>query len=259
MSEWILLTPDETTGLGWRRSNHYGFCAQDAVVSLVYSELTKAIQTFPLCFISSNPADQAFELVGLQSFVPNVNLNIDEQGNWIAPYVPAAYRSYPFNLIAGDDPNQFYLGFDKSTGLLCGVSEPDALCFFGATGRPIPEVQAIIEFMQQRENQRKLTQEAVNRLAQYNLIQPWEMSLNVADGEREVQGLFRIDEQALLALPSEALFELNRVGALSIAYGQLFSIEQLEHLKTRFYSYKPYKSFDLETFFDESNNDSIYF
>jgi len=45
-----------------------------------------------------------------------------------------------------------------------------------------------------------------------------------------VQGLYRIDEEALNVLPDEAFLPLRKTSALPLAYAQLFSINQLAML-----------------------------
>ena len=45
-----------------------------------------------------------------------------------------------------------------------------------------------------------------------------------------MEGLYRVDEAALNALPDETLLTLRKTGALPLAYAQLFSMNQLAML-----------------------------
>lgn len=73
-----------------------------------------------------------------------------------------------------------------------------------------------------------LTQRLVDALQATELIQPW--ALNIKQGEHTipVEGLYRIDEAALNALPDETLLSLRQ--ALPLVYAQLFSMNQLAML-----------------------------
>jgi hypothetical protein len=88
-----------------------------------------------------------------------------------------------------------------------------------------------MEFLTQIERNRTATLGICDRLQAQGLIQPWPVKLQGADGgERTLEGLFRIDEAALNALPAEGLAELRDAGALSLAYCQLLSMQQLSLL-----------------------------
>jgi len=61
------------------------------------------------------------------------------------------------------------------------------------------------------------------------------LNIHVQSGEatRDVVGLYRIDEEALLALPDDAFLELRRASALPLAYAQLISMAQIAVLGER--------------------------
>lgn len=49
-------------------------------------------------------------------------------------------------------------------------------------------------------------------------------------GERKLEGLFRVNEAALNALDNEAFLSVRKSGALPVAYAQLLSMQQLRVL-----------------------------
>ena len=77
----------------------YGFCANVRAVPVLVSEIPAAIKDYPVIFTSQeNPKPLA--VVGL---VDDINLFVDEEGNWERNrYIPGYVRRYPFG-VASDD------------------------------------------------------------------------------------------------------------------------------------------------------------
>lgn len=59
---------------------------------------------------------------------------------------------------------------------------------------------------------------------------PWSITLETEEGEKTVQGLYRIDEAAFNALQGEALYRIHQAGALPLVYCQLLSMQHLHML-----------------------------
>ena len=155
-----------------------------------------------------------------------MNLFVAPNGRWLGRYVPAALRSHPFRLARTED-ERLALCIDEDSGLL-GAEEVEP--FFDAGGEVAAPLKQVMDFLTQVETNRVTTQGVCDRLQAHGLIQPWPVKVQGADGERTLEGLFRIDEAALNALPAEALVELRDAGALSLAYCQLLSMQQLSLL-----------------------------
>ncbi|WP_163649484.1 SapC family protein [Modicisalibacter sp. 'Wilcox'] len=81
----------------------------------------------------------------------------------------------------------------------------------------------------------QLTQHAAKVLGDSGVIEPWPLQIERGDGQEplKVQGLHRINEKALNELSAEAFASLRSHGALALAYGQLFSMNQLSQLTER--------------------------
>jgi hypothetical protein len=117
------------------------------------------------------------------------------------------------------------LCFDEDSKLLT-KNEGEAL--FDAEGQPTPTTKNILGFLNHVEQNRKLTQLLCQSLADHNLLQAWPIKVQTEDGKQKtIQGLLRIDEEALNKLGSSALQALQRSGALAIAYMQLLSMQHL--------------------------------
>ncbi|MEA3643985.1 MAG: SapC family protein, partial [Lamprobacter sp.] len=201
----------------WTRYTDYRFAAADTLAPLVVQELSKAVMSLPIGFIKQDSHDQ---LVAIQSLQPDQNLFVTADSRWLGGYIPAAYRSYPFSLAKTTDGQQVLCIDEDSGPLNVDPDSNEGEPFFDADGQPAEPVQKVLRFLEQVAADRQRTERLCALLAEHGLIQPWPLTVKTADGERPVQGLHRIDEAALNALPSEAFDTLRQAGALPLIYCQ---------------------------------------
>lgn len=237
----------------------YKFTAQETVAPLVVQELPKALLSLPIVFM---PSADGFVLRALQGFEPGKNLLIAANGRWLGRYIPSAYRGYPFVLaeLAGDSGGKKVLCFDEDSGLLetstdvdggiggigpvgkdgnkgnkgtkgnkVGVAK-ESEAFFKENGELGTTVAQTLNFLDQVDKNRLITQNICAVLQRHALLEPWPISVQIEAGTSKVQGLYRIKELALGQLSSHALVELRDTGALLAAYCQLLSMQQLSML-----------------------------
>ncbi len=207
----------------WNRHTHFAFAARDSITPLVAQELPRAQLHMPIAFAPQETGFTPVAVLGLQA---GQNLFVAPNGRWLGGYIPAAYRGYPFAL-ASDPEGQQILVCDEDSGL---ISETGSEPFFDPEGNPAPAIQALLNFLNQVQQNRTLTQRICNALAKNQLIQPWPITLQAGTGQRQVEGLYRIDETALNNLPADAFEALRQTGALPIAYCQLLSMQHLPQL-----------------------------
>lgn len=179
--------------------------------------------TLPIAFIQQG---EAFVPAAVQGLQPGQNLFVSPDGRWIGPYTPAAYRGYPFAL-ANADNGQVVLCVDTDSQL---VGEDHTETFFNEQGEPSQSVKAVLDFLQQVCSNREATLRICAALQAEELIQPWPITLKGEQGEKTVQGLYRIDEAKLNSLSDEALHRLLQADALPVAYCQLLSMQHLQTL-----------------------------
>ncbi len=209
--------------LRWKRFSSYQFAAQDALAPLVMQELPKATMVLPVAFIQQ---DGQFTPAAVQGLQPGQNLLVAPDGRWIGPYTPAAYRGYPFALATAEN-NQLVLCIDADSGL---VGEGHAERFFDDKAEPSQSIKDVLNFLQQVRANREVTQRLCAALDAEGLIQPWPITIKTEEGEKTVQGLFRIDEAKFNTLSSEALHRIHQAGALPLVYCQLLSMQHLQGL-----------------------------
>lgn len=221
MKKLVALSRETHLNASWKKFSNYSFISADAVLPLVAAELSKAVMTMPVAFMRQG---EQYVLVAMLGLKTGKNLFVTPDGRWIGQYVPAAARSYPF-MLARNENQEFVLCFDEVSGLIGDGIVGEAL--FAAEGAPSEEIEKILSFLNQIEQNRVVTTTAVEVLEKHGCIVPWNITLKAGEDERKIEGLFQIDEAALNALSEEAFLELRQAGSLIIAYCQLLSMQHL--------------------------------
>lgn len=225
MSEWIALSRSQHAGQTYLPRQGYAFSAHQPVASILLAELGKLLPHYALGFIKQGDSVQPVALLGLDG---QRNLYVAPNGKWLGSYVPASLRGYPFTLANAEDGQQ----------VLCieaqHLSEDQGEPLFEDDGALGGQAARTLEFLQQCERNRRVTQAAAGALGEAGVIEPWPLKVERGDGQEPltVQGLYRVNEKALNGLEAEAYAAL-RGGPLALAHAQLFSMNQLNQLTER--------------------------
>ncbi len=224
MPNYHAVTFERHASRRWLRKPGYAFAAQEAVVSLVALELPRAMISLPIALTREGGGYVPAAILSLQ---PGKGLFVAQSGSWAGDYIPSAFRAYPFRL-AKTESGQIVLCIDEDSGALREGSQGNR--FFEDDGQPAKATLDILNFLKSIEQNRQTTAVACAALQKHQLIQPWPVTTKTGTGEKQVAGLFKIDEPALNKLSGEALQELAQTGALMIAYCQLLSMQHLPML-----------------------------
>lgn len=209
----------------FKTKSEYSFAAQEAVCPLAATEVPRATLSLPIAIMK---AEDSYILVALQGFLPGSNLLVGSNGQWLGGYLPSRYRAHPFLLLDSDDGSQRVLCIDETSQIYTSANEGVA---FYTDDKPTEALKSTMEFLLELDKGLHLSSTICSQLKEYNLIQEWPIVLSSAKGERSIDGLFRLNEDALNQLPPEALKELQKSGALLIAYSQLLSMSHIHWLK----------------------------
>ncbi|MBZ9540439.1 SapC family protein [Modicisalibacter tunisiensis] len=227
MLQWIPISRTHHAEHHYQPRQAYRFAAEQPVASILLAELGKLLPHYALGFIQQGEQYQPVALLGLNG---QHNLYVHPDGRWLGNYVPASLRGYPFTL-AHTEQQQQVLCIAEDHLLENEQGEP----LFDAQGQLDERVQQTLKFLQEFEKNRQLTQQAAKVLGDSGVIEPWPLQVERGEGQEplKVQGLYRINETALNELSAEAFASLRSHGALALAYGQLFSMNQLSQLTER--------------------------
>jgi hypothetical protein len=225
-SQIVPVSRQRHAGKAWAQSWDPAFAASWDFAPLIGSELGSAFAAMPIAFLAGR---EGYQLVAILSFTPGQNLFVGPNGSWLGLYVPAAIRSYPFQLQPGNG-SRWILCVDEASGQVVD-SGGDAAPFFNPDGTVGAKVKGVTDMLEQIERGRVATENAVAALAEAGVIHPWDIRIRSEDGEVALPGIHRIDEAALNALDDEAFMRLHRASALPVAYSQLLSLGQLRVLE----------------------------
>jgi hypothetical protein len=206
----------------WQPVQSYGYVAKEALAPIVVAELAKAALAMPLAFTEQSGR---YSLKAVLSLVPGRNMFVAPDGRWLASHIPAAFSSYPFTLVAKPDSEAMLLFVDEDSGLV--TDGPAGESFFDAEGNATTFTKSVMDFLADVRRSQAMTDLSVEMLAQAGVIAPWTIKVKTGQGEQKIEGLHRIDEAALSALPDEAFLKLRSTAALQIAHAQLISMGQI--------------------------------
>lgn len=222
-----LLTPEEHGTLGLTPSDRpFDFVATVRVIPLTMTEFSSAQRNYPIVFAS---LDQPVPLavVGL---LEDVNLFVTD-GQWDQQaYLPSYLRCYPFGFAAGDE-GRVAVVIDRAAKV---VTENPTYPFF-ADGKLTKETESVMRFCAQYEGERKRTQEFAGKLKELGLLvnQQATYTPEGATEEQTLASFVSIDAKKLSELDAEAVHAMHKVGQLSAAYLQLYSLENWRALLAR--------------------------
>jgi len=203
----------------------YSYAAGEGLAPIAGAEFPVVSRSLPIAFVQQGGEVGA---VTLMSVVPRRNLLVGPDGRWLGPYVPAAIRAYPFRLVRREErPEEWVLCIDGDCPSIVDA-ENGAEALFGPDGSLAARVKAVVGELEQFEQSRLMTGNAVAALARVGVLRPWELKL--ASGAI-LNGLLRVDEVALNQLNDDRFLELRRVSGLALAYTQLLSMAHIATLQ----------------------------
>mgnify|MGYP000748626148 CR=1 FL=1 len=187
-------------------------------------EVGSANANFPI-FIIKHGHTGDWMLTALTSLQADTNLFVQE-GQWTATYQPISMQTHPLYLMKSPNNEKSYTA---------GIN-PEADDFDTESGQPLFEsedkasiyMSRVSKLLENSIKQDIQTFEFMDKLEELQLLKNIELSVVYADNSAQnLKGLYTIDEDRLKTLTPELVKEFVDNGYLSIMYGMLHSIYQL--------------------------------
>ncbi|MBV8667291.1 MAG: SapC family protein [Burkholderiaceae bacterium] len=210
-------------------SKGFSYVTSTIAVPLAPIEFPQAVAEFPIVFaLSEDGPGMPIALMGLRE---NENLLVDESGKWLADYIPAFVRRYPF--VLNIDPNNGapMVLIDEAFD---GINETEGEPLFAEDGTESPMLQSTLAFLGDFRQQSEHANQFMLTLKKHDLLVPQMLTFGEG-GENSVklEGFYIVDEKRLLALGDAALLELTRNGDLGRIYTHLLSLNNANRLIRR--------------------------
>jgi hypothetical protein len=222
------------------------------------AEVSRLALQFPLGFVRQG---EGFALHLLCSIATELgNAFITEEGKWLGAYIPAILRQRPF-IILPNEEGEKVVCIDEESPLLGDNGHS-----LFQDGESTEFLNAMIGFLEQLYFSALGTQKAVDLMASFDLIVPWEVKVKQSEEkEVSVEGVFKIDEVKLNQLDDSKWLALKNADATPVIYGQLLSMPNLGTLmqliqhKIDRRSTKSVTADNLYTFLGEDEGDALNF
>jgi hypothetical protein len=193
-------------------------------VPILFAELGKVLNDFVIGFIKRSDALIPVAILGAR---PGENLYLQHDGRWLADYVPAALRGYPFAVEDRSSKERKFLIEDNQL-----TKDTNAKSLFSDQGELSDDVKKTLTFLRQCSENNDVTSKAAMALSQSDVIKPWTLEVVTSEKKSIVEGLLKVDEKALHSLTKEAFVELQGP-PLALAYAQIFSCSNIHRLRFR--------------------------
>ncbi len=190
--------------------------------SLVAAEIADAAVDVPVLLARDGDTGEIY-VAALLGFDEGENLMLDG-GRWIARHKPLSLQHPPFYAHPTADGADVYIDLDSPRVGVRG--EP----LFDADGAFSPYLEHIRSVLAELLAGQAKTQAFAARLLDLGLVEPLQLALPFADGERRLAGLFALRREAVAALPDEAVVALHRRGELELIHLMTASLRHLEIL-----------------------------
>ncbi|MBM9521116.1 SapC family protein [Desulforhopalus vacuolatus] len=205
--------------------NSFAFAARTHLLPALPEEFSKGSLHFPIVFLNQENAIIPFFLFGL---APETNVFVNSSEKWLAPYVPAALRRYPFILARGEKENSFIVCMDANSGLL---SETEGTSLFRLNGKPGKVLKQASEFLKSFQQGLSHGEIFYALLKKHDLLTHLNLKLTTDKGEeRTVSGIMAVDETKLNGLDDQAFLEIRATGMVPLIYAHLLSLQKIETL-----------------------------
>ena len=213
-------------------TNAPAFCRSLNAIALSVGEFAVASRDYPIVFASADGI-RGFSPVIVLGLADGQNLFVDDKGQWAADaYLPAFVRRYPFCI-----SRIFTDGKQQADRVICVARshvDPSGAALYDAAGASTPQWASYEKLLSEFEKDLDLTSAVCERLAGLGLFSPFRFQIKQGDATGlTLEGMYRIDESRLAALPAEQIKALVAEGMMGRIYTHIQSLGNFTRLYSR--------------------------
>lgn len=190
-------------------------------------EFLKASKEYPIVF--GKGADDSVFPVVLLGLKNNQNLYLGKKGEWLADYIPAYVRRYPFILAtATGNTDSFTVCIDESYSGFNKDKKGQRL--FTDKGEETALLKQSFEFLKEYQNHIQLTELFCNKIKELGLIEPMQANIEKAGKKQVLSGFMCVNRSRVQSLSPDKLAELMKSDHLELIFAHLNSLTNMEKL-----------------------------
>ena len=204
----------------------FEFASEIHMVSVMMHEFSSAATVYPIIFLEDQES-KMFRPMALLGLEPQVNLFVNDDGSWNAPYIPAIIRRYPFALAKTDKDNQYTICIDEESEY---VNEDDGQPLFQDDGQIAPVMEQVKQYLTGLQQMEAATTQFCTALKEKYMYTPLNMHVRQADTVKRLTGAYAVHEERLNNLSDNDFLEFRSNNFLSAIYSHLTSLAQINNL-----------------------------
>jgi hypothetical protein len=210
-------------------SQSYQFAANETLVPISAGEAEFVAREYVIVFSTRN-GELPSALVGVRQ---GVNSYVQPSGHWVARYIPAHVRRYPFILGAktqttGIKPekNEYTLMIDETAPHL---SKKTGQLLVSEDGKPTEVLQKVEQVLTNLQHNIELTRVLTGEIEKTGLLVEKPLHVKLKSGPiAELKGLRVVDRNKLAEFGEKQLYKVMQTGALAFIFAHLVSLSNLQ-------------------------------
>jgi hypothetical protein len=209
--------------------DNYNHTRDTNSVYIAAIEFPKAAKEYPIVFAKA-AGDEIFPVV-LLGLKDKENLFLDKKGEWLANYIPAYVRRYPFILASGANQgdNEFAVCIDD--GYEGFNTKKKGIKLFEDDGKESELLQNALKFLKEYQNHIRFTRSFCKSLDELGLLEPMQAKAEFKDGKTmALRGFMGISRDKLKALDPARLAEMVKENYMDLVYAHLNSLDNMQNL-----------------------------
>jgi len=210
-----------------KQIDDFSFVKNTHLASIMCHEFSRAASTYPIVFLEDKKNDQ-FKPVVMLGLEEGENLFI-EDNKWVASYIPAIIRRYPFALVKAEEENRYVICIDEESQFL-DKKEGEAL--FNEDGSASEIIEKVKKYLSELQAMESFTEEFCKYMKAENMFTPLNMKVKVKNEVKNIAGAYVINEERFNQLNNDKFTELREKNYIALIYSHLSSLGQIERLLT---------------------------
>ena len=194
---------------------------------ICFPELKSLAPIFPIIFTKNEK--NRFKIEVLFSFLKDKNPFINQKGKWLEKYIPVYFRCLPFTLIDNQKKNDKVLSFISGTNFIFDKKAEGGIPFFEgkSISKDLSQIAGTIDAIGKSNI---VLDKALDLIYELDLIIEWPINIKFVDGEKTIEGIYKIDFEKLKNLSNDNVIKLHKMNGFEIIYSQLISMGAVENM-----------------------------
>ena len=210
--------------------DNYSFAKNTNSVPVMAAEFPKAASDNAIVFTGDKNLIMPVLIMGIRD---KESLYINARGKWLARYVPAFLRRYPFVFSSADRGKSFTLCIDEEFEGCNQQGRGERL--FDDDGTQTLYLKNVLEFLKEYQAHYRRTEAFSKKLLELDVLEPMTAQFTGPDGSKSnLTGFMAVNRDKLKKLDGEQLARLAATDELELIYIHLQSLQNLTSMLGRF-------------------------